>query len=61
MKDDSVTESSNEARKDLKFLQCDNGDQQLYLWCWKRPSSSAASAEANIEAVHRAGAGLEGQ
>ena len=47
--------------KASSFLECDNGDQQLYLWCWKKARFIWSLSRGQYWAMHRAGAGLGGQ
>ena len=54
-------EAAMRQEKASSFLECDNGDQQLYLWCWKKAKFIWSLSRGQYWAVHRAGAGLGGQ
>ena len=56
-----LQEAAMRQEKASSFLECDNGDQQLYLWCWKKAKFICSLSRGQYWAVHRAGAGLEGQ
>lgn len=50
-----LQEAAMRQEKTSSFLQCDNGDQQLYLWCWKKAKFICSLSRGQYWAVHRAG------